>query len=131
MKTRLIYNMSQDEQAKGASYDPNFLFPVRDLENARVKLALFDVRPLSLVYRRHRVIVFNTHTTLIQPAIYANEFFEETKAYPELYKYYPPGYYDSVTDFVEGFIGDMIQKRPGVVLFVILDKTGKIYRIYI
>lgn len=56
--------MSQDEQAKGTPYDPNFMFPVRDMENDRVKLALFDVRPnfvlsLIMVSKAHTAFFHN------------------------------------------------------------------------
>ncbi|EJC99177.1 uncharacterized protein FOMMEDRAFT_94275 [Fomitiporia mediterranea MF3/22] len=83
-----------------SSLDPNFVFPVRDLESARVKLTLFD------------------------PLLHGKEYFQKTEEAPELYKYYPSGPFNSYEDFIDEYIEGKIQKDTNAVLFAILDKTS-------
>ncbi|EJC99179.1 uncharacterized protein FOMMEDRAFT_94201 [Fomitiporia mediterranea MF3/22] len=81
--------------------DPNFVFPVRDLESARVKLTPFD------------------------PLLHGEEYFQKSKEVPEIYKLYHSGPFNSREEFFDEYIEERIQKDPNSVLFAILDKTSE------
>ncbi|KAL4066620.1 acyl-CoA N-acyltransferase [Scleroderma citrinum] len=80
-------------------YDVNFCFPVRDLENGRVKL------------------------TPLVPSIHADLLFQGCADHPELFQYLPFGPYGSASDFTEGLIEGRIHPSPSMVLYAIIDKT--------
>ncbi|EJD06858.1 uncharacterized protein FOMMEDRAFT_33555, partial [Fomitiporia mediterranea MF3/22] len=79
----------------------NFVFPIRDLESARVKLTPFD------------------------PLLHGEEYFQKSKEAPELYKYYTSGPFNSKEDFFDEYVEERIRKDPNAILFAILDKTSK------
>ncbi|KAI6131757.1 acyl-CoA N-acyltransferase [Pisolithus thermaeus] len=83
----------------GDLYDVNFHFPVRELQNDRVKLVPFATVP------------------------HAELFFQGSVNYPELYQYLPYGPYESATKFVETLIEGRIRPNPANTLYAIIDKT--------
>ncbi|EJD05019.1 acyl-CoA N-acyltransferase [Fomitiporia mediterranea MF3/22] len=89
-------------QVSALGFDPNFVFPVRNLETARVKLTPFN------------------------PELHAKEFFEQVKPHPELFRFYfnvsPP---TSVEDFVDNFFESKMHKVETNATFAVFDKTGK------
>ncbi|EJC99181.1 GNAT family acetyltransferase [Fomitiporia mediterranea MF3/22] len=92
--------MAQVQQEGTPMLNLNFVFPIRNLESARLKLTPFD------------------------PLLHGEEYFQKSKEAPELYKYYPSGPFDSKEDFFDRYIKERIQKDPNSVLFAILDKTN-------
>ncbi|KAI6127238.1 acyl-CoA N-acyltransferase [Pisolithus sp. B1] len=83
----------------GDLHDVNFHFPVRELQNDRVKVVPFATAP------------------------HAELFFQGSVNYPELYQYLPYGPYKSATEFVETLIEGRILPNPGNTLYAIIDKT--------
>ncbi|KAI6008879.1 acyl-CoA N-acyltransferase [Pisolithus orientalis] len=83
----------------GDLHSANFQFPVRELQNDRIRLVPFA-------------------TTL-----HAELFFQGSVNHPELYRYLPYGPYESATEFVETFINNRIRPIPGNILYAIIDKT--------
>ncbi|KAH7886583.1 acyl-CoA N-acyltransferase [Phlebopus sp. FC_14] len=81
------------------SHDANFCFPVRELENERVKLTPFI------------------------PSQHAELFFQGSAAHPELYQFVPIGPYSSAEEFTKELIQGRIAPNPGMVLYAIIDKT--------
>ncbi|KAL5498928.1 hypothetical protein ACEPAH_1446 [Sanghuangporus vaninii] len=81
--------------------ETSFVFPIRDLESARVRLMLFD------------------------PALHAQEFVNRSKAHPELFKYLPYGSFNTAEEFASTFYEKRVSEEPGNVLFAILDKTSE------
>jgi len=77
--------------------DVNFCFPVKELQNAKVKLTPFI------------------------PFRHAEPFF--TGTFEDSYDYLPWGPFDSSADFVDTVIIKRIQPDPGQVLFAVLDRT--------
>ncbi|KAG6372492.1 hypothetical protein JVT61DRAFT_7596 [Boletus reticuloceps] len=82
-----------------APYDVNFCFPVRELENDRVKL------------------------TPSIPAQHADLFFQGTSSHPELYQHLPFRPFSSSTPFIEQLVQGRIQPDPSCTLYAIIDKT--------
>lgn len=80
-------------------YDVNFCFPVKELENERIKLTPFI------------------------PSIHAEPYFEGTKDHPEIYEYLPLGPYTSSSEIVDQVFVPSVQPDPGVIVFSVLDKT--------
>ncbi|KAF8435500.1 acyl-CoA N-acyltransferase [Boletus edulis BED1] len=80
-------------------YDVNFCFPVRELENDRVKLTPFI------------------------PAQHADLFFQGSSSHPELYQHLPPGPFPSATTFTEDYVHVHIQPNTGNIFYAIIDKT--------
>ncbi|KAI6030231.1 acyl-CoA N-acyltransferase [Pisolithus marmoratus] len=68
----------------GDLHDVNFYFPVRELQNDRVRLVPFAMIP------------------------HAELFFQGSANYPELYQYLPYGPYESATEFVKTLIDGRI-----------------------
>ncbi|KAG9312449.1 acyl-CoA N-acyltransferase [Chiua virens] len=80
-------------------YDFNFDFPVRELENDRVRLSPFI------------------------PSQHAELFFQGSLSHSTLYQHLPFGPFTSATDFVQQLIYDRIQLDRGMILYAIIDKT--------
>ncbi|KDQ52549.1 hypothetical protein JAAARDRAFT_61854 [Jaapia argillacea MUCL 33604] len=83
----------------GKEYDPNFCFPVRDIENERLKLTPF------------------------MPALHAKPFYEGSKLHPELYNHIPAGPYDSAEELASDLFESRLQPGIGELLFAVFDKT--------
>ncbi|KAI0795852.1 acyl-CoA N-acyltransferase [Abortiporus biennis] len=79
-------------------YDVNFYYPVKELENQRVKLTPFI------------------------PSIHGEPFFEETRRHPEIYDYLSFGPFDEYSTFTNLVLNGRIQTDPGIILFAVLDK---------
>ncbi|KAF9244478.1 hypothetical protein BU15DRAFT_85869 [Melanogaster broomeanus] len=82
-----------------APYDVNFCFPVRELENERVKLTPFI------------------------PSQHAELFFQGSSAHPELYRYLPFGPFASPAAHTRELIHGRIGPDPSQILYAIIDKT--------
>ncbi|KAI6131051.1 hypothetical protein EDD16DRAFT_960421 [Pisolithus croceorrhizus] len=80
-------------------HDVSFHFPVREVENDRVKLV-----PSV-------------------PSLHAELFFQGSVNHPELFRFLSCGPYDSTTTFAEEFIEGFINPDPGSALYAIIDKT--------
>jgi len=97
--------MSQLESMTAASgqsttaYDPNFCFPVRELESERVKLTPFI------------------------PDLHADLYFKGSAAHPNLYEFIPWETFTDTSDFVKQVIDTRVQPDTGVVLYAVIDKT--------
>ncbi|KAH7886582.1 acyl-CoA N-acyltransferase [Phlebopus sp. FC_14] len=87
------------------SHDANFYFPIRELENDRVKLTPF--------------IRENKNQT----SQHAELFFQGSAAYPELYQFLPFGPFSSAEEYTKELIQGRIAPNPGMVLYAIIDKT--------
>ncbi|KAG1827367.1 GNAT family acetyltransferase [Suillus subaureus] len=81
------------------SKDLNFCFPVRELSNERVKMTPFKA------------------------SIHSSPFFSVVSAHPELWAHMSSGPFETVQDFDTNFLGAVIHRDPGTVLFAIIDKT--------
>jgi len=79
------------------TYDPNFCFPVKDLESARVKLTPFI------------------------PFKHAEAYFAGTREHPEIYDYLPWEPFSSAQEFAH--TAERIQADRDEVLFAVFDKT--------
>jgi len=82
-----------------APYDVNFCFPVRELENKRIKLTPFI------------------------PALHADLFFRGSSSSADIYQHLPFGPYSSPSAFTGDLIYGRIQPDPGLMLYAIIDKT--------
>lgn len=78
-------------------HDVNFHFPVREVENDRVRVVPF---------------VSSLHAEL---------FFRGSVNHPELFRFLSYGPYDSTATFVEEFIEGFINPDPGSALYAIID----------
>jgi len=79
-------------------FEVNFCFPVRELENERIKLTPYT------------------------PSIHTPPFFTLSSPHPELYTHLPWGPFPSVPDIDDYFAG-RFHPNPAHVLFAIIDKT--------
>ncbi|KAG0694619.1 hypothetical protein DFH29DRAFT_311243 [Suillus ampliporus] len=82
-----------------AAYDVNFCFPVRELENERVKLTPFI------------------------PDLHADLYFQGSAAHPELYEFIPWETFTDTSDFVKKVIDDCVRPNTGIVVYAVIDKT--------
>ncbi|KAI6030232.1 acyl-CoA N-acyltransferase [Pisolithus marmoratus] len=89
--------MASSMSAGELHHDVHFRFPVREVENDRVKLVPF---------------VSSLHAEL---------FIQGSVNHPELFRFHGP--YDSMVAFVEELIEGFIIPEPGATLYVITDKT--------
>jgi len=86
-------NLSDD------TYDVNFCFPVREMENDRIKLTPFI------------------------PAVHGELYFQGSKDHPEIYDFLPFGPFATCKDFIVPVMNNRVQPNPGIIVFAILDKT--------
>lgn len=80
-------------------YDVNFCFPVRELENGKIKLTPFI------------------------PLTHADLLFQGCADHPELFQCLPFGPYDSASDLTKDLIEGRIGSNPSMILYAIIDKT--------
>ncbi|CAL1702565.1 unnamed protein product [Somion occarium] len=80
-------------------YDVNFCFPVRELQNDKVKLTPFI------------------------PSLHAESWFTASRDHPELYDWVPFGPFDAKEHWVKTVIEERIQPDPGTLLFAVFDKV--------
>ncbi|THH13119.1 hypothetical protein EUX98_g9756 [Antrodiella citrinella] len=80
-----------------AAYDPNFCYPVKELESARVKLVPFF------------------------PSQHAEAFFAGTREYPEIYEFLPWKPFASIREVLK--TAEDIRSNRNEILFAILDKA--------
>lgn len=99
------------------AFDVNFCFPIRDLENERVKLTPFIVCPL------YTSLCIHYHLLKSQPAIHNDLWHSLTSNNPELYKHLPYGPFSDAKSFLEKFFYARIANDDKIVLFVVFDKT--------
>ncbi|KAH7925793.1 acyl-CoA N-acyltransferase [Leucogyrophana mollusca] len=81
------------------AYDVNFCFPIRELENERVKLTPFV------------------------PSVHAEPFHLGSAPHQELWQFLPFGPFSDTTSLLKELIEGRIQPDPAIVLFAIIDKT--------
>jgi len=81
------------------TFDPNFCFPVKDLENDWVKLTPFN------------------------PAIHGDWYWENTRDHPGLYKQLPFGPFDSKEKLLGPVFTQRIQPDQGFVVYAAYDKV--------
>ncbi|KAH8105175.1 acyl-CoA N-acyltransferase [Cristinia sonorae] len=79
-------------------YDVNFCFPVRELENQRLRLSPFI------------------------PSVHAQEYWEATKDCPEIYIYFP--FEPMSEDDFARIIETRVQPNPTTLVFAVLDKSS-------
>ena len=84
--------------ASDAPHEANFVFPWRDLENDRVKLELFNVRPSVRPHPPPYPHPSLTHPPS-PPAVHGPAYWEGTKDHPSLYDYTPWGPFPSLPAF--------------------------------
>ncbi|KAF9221194.1 acyl-CoA N-acyltransferase [Gyrodon lividus] len=80
-------------------HDVNFCFPVRELENERVKLTPFV------------------------PSQHADLFFQGSSPHPKIYQYLPFGPFASAPSYTEELIQGRIAPNQGMILYAVIDKT--------
>ena len=96
-------------------FDVNFCFPIRQLENDRIKLTPYIVRnPPST----SSIILIVSY----QPSIHTPPFFALSSPHPELYTHLPFGPFSSSLAF-DQYLASRIHPDPALVLFAIIDKT--------
>ncbi|KAG6333742.1 hypothetical protein ID866_5343 [Astraeus odoratus] len=81
------------------AYDVNFCFPVKELENDRLKLTPFI------------------------PSLHAQLFYDGIVEHPQVFNYMSTGPWSTFDDFLEDYIENTFRKDPSRVLFAIIDKT--------
>ncbi|KAI5986710.1 hypothetical protein EDC04DRAFT_2824174, partial [Pisolithus marmoratus] len=85
----------------------NFRFPVREVENDRVRLVPFVVSP-----NPHRSGCKSTkdRRRQLKPLLHAELFLQGSVNHPELFRFLPYGPFDSTAAFIEGLIEGFINK---------------------
>ncbi len=121
------------------SRNHNFCFPIRDLENDRVKLTpflvcaflnRFRIAPQKPFLDSWPYLMLHAHTNQPnfhngQPSKHAAAFFAATVSHPELYAHMPMGPFDTQSDFVSQFLDGVSGPNPGWLTYAVLDKTRR------
>ncbi|KAI5986712.1 hypothetical protein EDC04DRAFT_1538463 [Pisolithus marmoratus] len=109
--------MASSLSAGEFNHDVNFHFPVREVENDRVKLVPFVVSSNtgrnSAEDRCHQS----------QSSLHAELFFRGSVNHPELFCFLPYGPHESTAAIVEELVAGLIAPDPGATLYAIIDKT--------
>lgn len=112
-------------KSTAAVYEPNHVFPVKDLENERIRLVLFIVCDLNLPqFMLGADAISLLYCSHFQPSLHSQQFFDGIKDYPEAWKYWMQGPFETVEDFNKSCVEKVFHRDPTKVLFAIIDKTG-------